>query len=447
MKLTNKRGFFTTYIIPIIVGIICIMFVTLWTYSQKNIFKNQTMTILSNESELIMESVKSIIQSQMHKGRIDQQRLNFILNGILNKTSLNFLCIRNNDNYIFESDTLPDEIGGNSKGMAFLGRTYYSWKKFNLEKMPPPPVKPKNNMMPKMMPDDAPEDIGQNFDFRNSTQEIIIGIDSSIYLKQIESENRKLLLIFIVGCIGVVVFIAGWIHFLKNIHLKIDFQKVTARNEKLKEMSLAAAGLAHEVKNPLGIIRGFAQKLAVSSEDTESVRTIAEKILDEADITTERLSDFINYAKKRALKSIPLRARNEILEITEMLKYEIEEKDLVLCHDVDDLTIIADKNCLQQILVNIIMNSIHACSTGDKIEFALKKKLNDAIMTIKDTGRGIAPELLKDIFKPYVSGNERGHGIGLAIVKKLVEEHGWEITMRTEVSKGTITEISGIKLG
>lgn len=450
MKLTGKRSAFYTYTIPIVVGVVFILFGAFWAHSQKNIFRKQTMSILNNESELIMEAIKSIIQSQMRIGRIDQQRLNFILNNILEKTSINFLCIKNNSKIIYESDDLPPLVGGISEGNFMLQETYYCWKNFNLENIPPPMPKGKNrppNHLMKMMFDDMHDDNkGCIFDFRNASQQIIVGLDGSLYISQIKTETQKLLIILIIGCFGVIVIVLAWIHFIKSNSLKFEFEKIRMRNEKLEEMSLAAAGLAHEVKNPLGIIRGFAQKLSASAEDPDSIRSISEKILDEVDLTTERLSDFINYARKRTLKSNVMEARKEIQEITEMLRFEFEEKKISFNCDIEDIKILADKDCLQQILVNIMMNSIHACSSGSQISLEMRRVHNNAVMIISDTGRGVYPELLKDIFKPYVSGSHKGHGMGLAIVRKLVEEHGWEIRMNSKLSKGTITEISGIKL-
>ena len=101
---------------------------------------------------------------------------------------------------------------------------------------------------------------------------------------------------------------------------------------------------------------------------------------------------------------------------------------------------------LQQLLVNLLLNSLHASSPGGGVTVRMARKGKTAVLTVEDEGSGVSPELLPNIFQPYVSGNARGHGLGLAIVKRFVEEHGWNITVDSQPGRGMAITISGMAL-
>ncbi len=108
--------------------------------------------------------------------------------------------------------------------------------------------------------------------------------------------------------------------------------------------------------------------------------------------------------------------------------------------------ILADQEMLRQILVNLLLNSLHASSADGKVTVRMNRKGKRAGLTVEDQGSGVPPELLPNIFQPYVSGNSEGHGLGLAIVKRFAEEHGWTIGVDSRPNRGTAITISGIGL-
>ncbi|MFH0879423.1 MAG: sensor histidine kinase, partial [Lentisphaerota bacterium] len=98
------------------------------------------------------------------------------------------------------------------------------------------------------------------------------------------------------------------------------------------------------------------------------------------------------------------------------------------------------------ILVNLLLNSLHASSPGARVMVRLERQADGAILVVEDQGAGIPQDLLLHIFKPYVAGDHQGHGLGLAIVKHFVEDHGWAIRVDSQLGRGTVVAISGIKL-
>jgi signal transduction histidine kinase len=92
------------------------------------------------------------------------------------------------------------------------------------------------------------------------------------------------------------------------------------------------------------------------------------------------------------------------------------------------------------------MNSLQACKPGASVRVVLQPAGRQATLRVEDTGGGIAPEALRDIFKPYVSGRSDGHGIGLSMVRRLAEAMGWQVEANSQVGQGTIMTIHHIKV-
>jgi signal transduction histidine kinase len=101
---------------------------------------------------------------------------------------------------------------------------------------------------------------------------------------------------------------------------------------------------------------------------------------------------------------------------------------------------------LSQILVNLLLNSLHASPAGTTVSVRAETHGKFADLSVEDQGSGIEPSLLPDIFKPYISGRSDGHGLGLAVVNRLVEQHGWTIRVESQVGRGTRITISGIRI-
>ena len=403
---------------------------------------------MRDEAVVINKALKGIIQSQMHKGRIARTRLGFIINNVVDSKILKYVCIRSNKKIIYESnDTVPVNFKFKGKsGYKIHNKIFYYWSLDKYNNFPPPPPNKKKQFRFFMEHYyNQGRDAVRSYDFSKSSQKIIIGIDANNFIRQIHEVNSKLALTYFFSCLALIILIMTWIYFLKNSRLKFELASVKERTEKLEELGLASAGLAHEIKNPLGIIRGFAQRIS-KSDDVGNIREMSYKIIDEADVTTERLSDFMNYAKHRAPVFEEISVRNDFFDTLEIFKYDFEDKCINFKTDLDDIIIEADKEFLNQIVINILMNCCNACKSGNSVKLTFNRLGSFACLEITDDGPGINEKLLNKIYKPYVSGSPKGHGIGLSIVKKLVEESGWSIDITSEVNNGTTVKINNVKI-
>ncbi|MEM1180873.1 MAG: sensor histidine kinase [Acidobacteriota bacterium] len=266
------------------------------------------------------------------------------------------------------------------------------------------------------------------------------------------------------GPVGVFVFLVaqsmilaqGFSHSLTTVERQRgELQRLVNRLEREKrerqryeELSLAASGLAHETKNPLGIIRGLAQRLLASSEAAPPIRRRAGQILDQADKAASRLGDFLSYARLRDPDLAPVDLGNLLRYAAEVLAPDLEGKGIP--HRVEvrgEPKVLADEEMLLQIVLNLMLNSIAASGEGD--ELVLRFEAGDGgspgRLAVIDHGGGIPDELIDKVRKPYITGRADGHGLGLALVERLSELHGWTLHIESQFGEGTRIEIRGLE--
>ena len=238
---------------------------------------------------------------------------------------------------------------------------------------------------------------------------------------------------------------------LRNLSKSADLQfrllRASELNSHLREMNLAAAGLAHETKNPLNIIRGLAQMISKQEEAPPAIREKSRGIVDEADRVTAQLNEFINYSRPREVRRAPVPLGSAVGEVVRALGYDLEEKALQLTVQPDLPRIEADEQLLRQALFNLLINATQALDRGGEIRVnATRSVENTLTLEISDNGPGVAPENQKEIFKPYFTTHQKGTGLGLAIVQQIVLAHGWEIECLPNQPRGALFRVSHIKV-
>jgi signal transduction histidine kinase len=240
---------------------------------------------------------------------------------------------------------------------------------------------------------------------------------------------------------------AAWRNLVKSSELELRLVRAAELNTRLREMNFAAAGLAHETKNPLNIIRGLAQMISKQFDASLQVRQKTRGIIDEADRVTAQLNEFIHFSRPRQLRrtAVPLNAA--VAEVTRALGHDIEEKAIQLSIQEDLPVIEADEQQLRQALFNLLINAIQAAANGGQIQIAAFKINNsNAALEIRDNGPGVPPDHRLDVFKPYFTTNQKGTGLGLAVVQQIVLAHGWEIQCLPNDPQGAIFRISHLQL-
>jgi signal transduction histidine kinase len=238
----------------------------------------------------------------------------------------------------------------------------------------------------------------------------------------------------------------AWRNFGKTHDLQLRLVKASEMNTHLKEMNLAAAGLAHETRNPLNIIRGLAQMISKQTQAPAEVREKSTAILEETDRVTAQLNEFINYSRPREVRRSPVAVGHVIADVARALAYDAEEKKIQLTVPTDELVIEADEQLLRQALFNLLLNAVQAAEPGGEIQVVLHRfDGTGASIDVCDNGPGVAPDQRAEIFKPYVTTHRKGTGLGLAVVQQIVSAHGWDIECLDNQPRGAIFRISRVK--
>jgi signal transduction histidine kinase len=239
----------------------------------------------------------------------------------------------------------------------------------------------------------------------------------------------------------------AWRNLSQTADLQIRLVRASELNSHLKEMNLAAAGLAHETRNPLNIIRGMAQMLSKQPGTTPETREKARAIVDETDKVAAQLNEFINYSRPREVRRARLAMSAVVNEVVRALNFDLEEKKIQVESKGEAITIEADEQLLRQVLFNLLLNAVQAAAAGAEIQVVSgRHSATEGFLEIRDNGPGVPPERRQEIFKPYFTTHEKGTGLGLAVVQQIVLAHGWEIECLPNEPQGAVFLITHLKL-
>ena len=225
---------------------------------------------------------------------------------------------------------------------------------------------------------------------------------------------------------------------------RIDrLQRRARQAERLAELGTLTGGLAHELKNPLSTIQLNLQLLREDvPEDRDATGRIRNRLLTvqkEASRLRDILDDFLRYAGRMELVRKPVDVATLLEEMVDFFhpQAQLQRVQLRLRPADGPVVVPLDERLMKQALLNLMLNALQAMPEGGEIILSARREDGRVVIEVADTGRGMEPEVLERIFQAYYSTKKGGHGLGLAISKRIVEEHGGAITALSEVGKGT----------
>ena len=240
-----------------------------------------------------------------------------------------------------------------------------------------------------------------------------------------------------------------YIGFNVDITTLDNLQSRLRRTEKLAMLGQVAAGIAHELRNPLVGIGSTAKVLIDELDSGDPKREEIEVILSETRRLDRIVNQIVDYARPRRIMPTRIDLAVVIGEVSKLLRSHLENKHLsiqvMLSSTSDELY--ADRDQLTQVLLNVVHNAIDAVPAGGPpIEIMVHDLFRDerpgTAIQVKDAGPGIQPDLLPQVFQPFVtSGKRQGMGLGLAICKNIVESHEGDIHVTSGPEKGTVVSI------
>jgi signal transduction histidine kinase len=276
---------------------------------------------------------------------------------------------------------------------------------------------------------------------------LVIALPTQDYRRACTYDLWMRWIISILASVAVGGLALAWRNLVWSADLELRLVRAAELNTRLKEMNLAAAGLAHETRNPLNIIRGLAQLISRQPDASSEAKTRSREIIDETDRVTGQLNEFINYSRPREVRRTALSLGSVVAEVVRALSVDIEEKQVRIDVDNIRITIEADEQLLRQALFNLLLNAIQAVSHGGHIRvLADRTGPGEGCVEILDDGPGVPPDQRTEIFKPYVTTQPNGTGLGLAVVQQIILAHGWDIQCLANSPKGANFRISHLRL-
>ncbi|MCC6231621.1 MAG: hypothetical protein IT580_03200 [Verrucomicrobiales bacterium] len=238
----------------------------------------------------------------------------------------------------------------------------------------------------------------------------------------------------------------AWRNLAHSADLEVRLARAAELNARLKEMNLAAAGLAHETRNPLNIIRGLAQLISRQPAGSPEVNVRATAIVAETDRVTAQLNEFINYSRPREVHWAAVDLAAVTQDVARALASDLEEHGVRLVLPPSLPSLRADEQLLRQALFNLLLNAIQAAHRDGTIEIvASPVEAGEFHLDIRDDGPGVPPEHRAEIFKPYFTTRAEGTGLGLAVVHQIVLAHGWDIECLANQPRGALFQLRHLK--
>lgn len=229
--------------------------------------------------------------------------------------------------------------------------------------------------------------------------------------------------------------------------LQIRLLRASEMNAHLRELNVAAAGLAHETRNPLNIVRGLAQIISQNPNALGEIRHKATVITEEVDRVTGRLNEFISYSHTPEPRAGRTNLRAVVRDVQRALESDQSEKGIILETKGPDLKVEADESLLRQVIFNLLLNAYQSVGPGGHVEVVLNENgRNGASMEIHDDGPGVPSDLREEIFKPYFTTRTEGTGLGLAVVKQIALAHQWDFEYLPGENGGAVFRVSAMRL-
>jgi signal transduction histidine kinase len=225
-------------------------------------------------------------------------------------------------------------------------------------------------------------------------------------------------------------------------------QVLESETRHLRELGQAAAGLAHETRNPLGLIRGWTQRLVADGLPSEEQQREAEAALEECDRVTARINQFLAFARPPALTLQPTCVGKMAKQLKMLLEPDLEGHSIRIdTEQLDpDLSVHADGEQLRQAVFNLLQNAIQFSPDDGSVRIELHVgQGGNYRLAVLDEGPGPPPDSIETLFEPYTTSRPNGTGLGLAIVQRIASAHGWCAGYSPRPEGGSAFWLDGLK--
>ncbi len=236
----------------------------------------------------------------------------------------------------------------------------------------------------------------------------------------------------------------GYLFLFRDMTEMIHLRKEMARNQRLASLGSLAAGIAHEIRNPLSSIKGFATYFREKYKDKPEDGEIADILIGEVERLNRVIGQLLDFARPLTMKQEDTSLKSLIDHSLKMIEVQATTKAIRIEKDFPEQDPHAwiDEDKISQVLLNLYLNAFDAMVSGGVLKVSLASSGNGMRqISVSDTGRGIQQKDLPHVYDPYFTTKSSGTGLGLAIVHRIIEAHDGHIHITSEEGKGTTVTI------
>jgi len=263
---------------------------------------------------------------------------------------------------------------------------------------------------------------------------------------QILEKNRRNMFIFL-AFVVVIALLSMWLLYQnQNRHLAgiVEMTRELEKAERLSSLGQLAAGVAHEIRNPLSSLKGFATYFRQRYGGVPDDVKMADIMIQEVDRLNRVITELLEFSRPVELKRKTTDAASLVRHAADTIERQAREKGVVLRTEIAPglPPVLVDPDRMTQVLLNLFLNALAAMERGGVLSVGLALQDGRTLrITVGDTGTGIRKEDLGRVFDPYFTTKPSGTGLGLAIVHRIIESHGGEIRLESEPGRGTVFTI------
>lgn len=216
-----------------------------------------------------------------------------------------------------------------------------------------------------------------------------------------------------------------------------ELESSLEHSRRLAAVGRFAAGLAHEIRNPLSSLKGFAQYFQQKFSGDDPASDYARTMVSEADRLNRVINDLMYLARPRSLQPVQVNLTELFQEVRVLLEMDLRSRDVQLRLQPGDVIVMADRDLLKQAVLNLVLNSLQASMQGREISLVASREKGRVRIDVLDRGCGMDAATLEKALEPFFSAREKGSGLGLAIVHRIVQDHSGDMEIDSVKGEGT----------
>jgi signal transduction histidine kinase len=221
--------------------------------------------------------------------------------------------------------------------------------------------------------------------------------------------------------------------------LILEIEDQLRRADRLTALGELSAGMAHEIRNPLGSIRGTAEILRDAFPPENRYAEFSQILISEVDRLNKVLEDFLNFARPKSSEMNDFRPDSVLREVLQLTQQQAAKQRISLSWDEQPLpAALGNAAQFKQVFLNLILNALQAMSAGGQLRISTTRKEDQIEMVFQDTGPGIPREYLDKVFNPFFTTKAEGTGLGLAITYRIIRNHCGRISVACPPEGGTV---------